>query len=360
MEIHSAFQPSSVLPRGLALAPDELSRRLYIAPADPLVEGSVRKLAVLLRQENYVLETIASTAEVMNWAADEAIIAHVEQLVRCIEADRPPFAGLTMDRLRLMGIVNVTPDSFSDGGHYFDTQTAINHGITLLEAGADILDIGGESTRPGALEVSSDEECQRVVPVIRALAERGATVSVDTRHAAVMGAAVEAGARIINDISALEGTDSLRVAAKSGASVILMHMQGDPHTMQQSPHYDAAPLDIYDYLADRLQACRNAGIEDDKLCIDPGIGFGKTAEHNLQVMAWLGLYQAFGLPVLLGASRKTFVARISQGEAPLSRVPGSLAAALAGAERGIHILRVHDVAETAQALAIWKGIRAAA
>jgi dihydropteroate synthase len=259
-----------------------------------------------------------------------------------------------------MGIVNVTPDSFSDGGCFFDSGAAIAHGLRLIEAGADILDVGGESTRPGAEAVDIDEEMRRVLPVIRALAEQGATVSVDTRHAAVMAAAVDSGAAIINDITGLEGDpQSLEVAARSGAAVVLMHRQGDPQVMQQNPHYAFAPLDIYDYLARRLEACRGAGIPAGRLCIDPGIGFGKTVEHNLQILSRLGLYHALGVPLLLGVSRKSFIGKLSRGEPAGERLAGSLTAALIGLGQGAQILRVHDVAETSQAAAVWLGIKTA-
>lgn len=374
-----SINPSPALPRGLLH--EDLTRGLYVGPVGVLggpvaaatltsglgwsVAGSALSYAlcnILWREGGRVYESVASFREILDWSAGEGqdLAMHVGRLLRRIGANRPSFAGLSLDRPRIMGIVNVTPDSFSDGGKFFDTERAVAHGVRLLEAGAHILDVGGESTRPGSDPVSPEEEQRRVLPVIRALAERGAVVSVDTRHAAVMGAAADNGAAIINDITALTGDDrALAVAAKSGAAIVLMHMQGEPGTMQQSPVYDCAPLDVYDYLADRLDACRAAGIPDERLCVDPGIGFGKSLEHNLQIMARLGLYHALGVPVLLGVSRKSFIAKIVPETPPTERLPGSLAAALAGLDQGVQIVRVHDVAETAQAVAVWHGVRSA-
>ena len=272
---------------------------------------------------------------------------------------RKAWGGLEMDAPRIMGIVNVTPDSFSDGGEVFDTQAAIARGLAMAEAGAAIIDVGGESTRPGAAPVSPEEEARRVLPVVRALAEKGLVVSIDTRHARIMGAAVEAGARIINDVTALLGdSGSMRVAAASGADLCLMHMQGDdPRSMQAAPHYDCAPLDVYDHLARRVRECVAAGITVERICLDPGIGFGKTPEHCAQVLGSLALLHGLGLPLLLGVSRKSFVARLSEGEAASARLPGTLAANLAGLDAGYQVLRVHDVPETVQAMAVWKAMR---
>jgi dihydropteroate synthase len=277
--------------------------------------------------------------------------------LEAITAPRPPFAGLALDRPRLMGVVNVTPDSFSDGGRYATREAAIAHARALLEAGADILDIGGESTRPGAAPVSVEEEIERVLPVIEALAGDGAPVSIDTRHAPVMRAALAAGARIVNDITAFTGDpEALSFAAAAGTAVVLMHMQGEPRTMQQNPTYCDAPLDVYDFFAERLAACAAAGIAPARIAIDPGIGFGKRDPHNLAILADLTIFHGLGCALLLGVSRKSFIGRLSRGEDTGHRLAGSLAAALAGLDRGVHILRVHDVAETAQAVAIWRAI----
>jgi dihydropteroate synthase len=256
-----------------------------------------------------------------------------------------------------MGVVNVTPDSFSDGGEFLDPAAAIAHGLRLHAEGADIVDVGGESTRPGAAAVPADEEIRRVVPVIEALAGAGVLVSIDTRTAAVMRAGIAAGARMINDISALRhDPEALATAGASGLPVVLMHSQGEPATMQVAPTYELAPLDVFDHLAARVQAWTDAGHDRAHLVIDPGIGFGKTLEHNLQILSQLGLYLGLGLPVLLGVSRKSFIGRLAGGAAPADRLPGSLAAALRGAAAGIALLRVHDVAATQQALAVWRAL----
>ncbi|HET6224015.1 MAG TPA: dihydropteroate synthase [Dongiaceae bacterium] len=288
---------------------------------------------------------------------DASAVPAINSRIHAITEPRAPFAGLALDRPRIMGVINATPDSFSDGGRYADPARAIAHGLALLEAGADILDVGGESTRPGAAPVPLAAEIDRTIPVVEALARAGAVVSIDTRHAAVMRAALAAGARIVNDITALTGDpESLAVVAGSAAAVVLMHMQGEPQTMQQEPRYRDAPLDIYDYLAARLAACAAAGIGPARIAVDPGIGFGKTVRHNVEILADLALYHGLGAALLLGVSRKSFIARLSRGEDAANRIAGSLAAALAGLDRGVQIIRAHDVVETAQAVTIWRAI----
>jgi dihydropteroate synthase len=273
------------------------------------------------------------------------------------EAPRAAFAGVAMNRPCVMGIVNVTPDSFSDGGDRFDAERAIADGLAMWRAGADFVDVGGESTRPGAAPVAPEEELRRVRPVVAALAGEGVRVSIDSRHAEVMAGAVEAGAAVINDVTALTGdADSLRVAADSGLPVVLMHMQGEPRSMQADPHYDDVALEVYDHLAERLAACEAAGIPRARIAVDPGIGFGKTLVHNLELLDRLTLFHGLGCPLLLGVSRKSFIGKLSRQEPPKDRLAGSLAAALAGVARGAQILRVHDVAETLQALAVWRAI----
>jgi dihydropteroate synthase len=267
------------------------------------------------------------------------------------------FDRFDLDRPLVMGIVNATPDSFSDGGDFFDTQGAIAQGLRLRDEGADILDIGGESTRPGAAPVPPDEERRRVVPVVEALAKAGAVVSIDTRHASTMAAALDAGARIVNDITALSGDpESLALVAARKASVVLMHMQGKPQTMQANPVYDDAPSDIARYLAGRIAACVAAGIPVERICVDPGLGFGKTVAHNAQILARVDVLRELGTAVLIGASRKSFIGALSKGERPKERLPGSLAAGLAAVAGGADILRVHDVGPTVQALKVWSAV----
>lgn len=270
------------------------------------------------------------------------------------------FAGLSLDRPRLMGVVNVTPDSFSDGGDFVDPGHAIAHGLQMVDDGADILDIGGESTRPGSKPVSIQEELDRVLPVVEGLAQAGHLVSIDTRHAEVMRHAVAAGAKIVNDVTALTGdSDSQGVCAEAGVDVVIMHMQGEPQTMQNNPTYDDAAADIMEYLMRRVSEMEEAGIGRTRIAVDPGIGFGKNLDHNLRVLSRLDEYKSTGLPVLLGVSRKSFISKIDRDVSPKDRVAGSIAAALAGYERGVRLFRVHDIAETRQALAVWGAIQGA-
>lgn len=251
-------------------------------------------------------------------------------------------------RTLLMGIVNVTPDSFSDGGRHPSEGTAVAHGLALMREGADVLDVGGESTRPGAEPVDAAEEMRRVVPVVRRLAEAGAIVSVDTSKASVAREALEAGAQVVNDVTAARDPDMLRVVAEAGAGVVLMHMKGEPRTMQESPHYEDVAKEVAAFLLGRAHAAERAGIARDRIALDPGLGFGKTLEHNLALLRALPDLKRLGYPVLVGASRKHFIARLTAapGEAlpsPQDRIEGTLAAHVAARERGADILRVHDV-----------------
>jgi dihydropteroate synthase len=269
---------------------------------------------------------------------------------------RPRFAGLAMDRPQIMGIVNVTPDSFSDGGQHDTAARAIAHGLRLVAEGADILDIGGESTRPGSEPVPLAEELRRVLPVIEGLrAQTEVRLSVDTRKSEVMRQAARAGVDILNDVSALtHDPDALDAAAATGLPVILMHAQGDPKTMNDDPQYSDLALDVYDFLADRVAACEAAGIPRAKLCVDPGIGFGKHLHHNVAMMANLSVLHGLGVPILLGASRKKMIAQLCDAPDPKDRVPGSLATVMVAANQGVQLMRVHDVAATRQALAVWR------
>ena len=269
----------------------------------------------------------------------------------------PSFAGLSLDKPRLFGVINVTPDSFSDGGEALALSEALKRGRAMLDDGADILDVGGESTRPGAEPGSAEEERARVVPVVKGLTEMGALVSIDTRRAEVMAAAIDAGAGVVNDVTALTGDqDSLGLVADRGVAVVLMHMQGEPGSMQENPQYENAAKDVFGTLKARFEACEEAGIRRLRIAVDPGIGFGKTVDHNLEILNRLDIYRGLGLPVLLGVSRKSFIAKLSRGEAPKDRVPGSLAAVLAAWAQGVRMFRVHDVAETHQALAVAQAI----
>jgi len=302
---------------------------------------------------------VLAAGTLAGWLGDQSAVVR-DQTARWRDRLAAPCSWPeTLPRRRplLMGVVNVTPDSFSDGGRFLEPDAAIAQGLRLHAEGADIVDVGGESTRPGAGAISDDEEIGRVVPVIEALAGRGILVSIDSRKATVMAAAVAAGARMINDISALRhDPQSLETAGASGLPVVLMHSQGEPATMQAQPTYDIAPLDVFDHLAARVDAWAAAGFERSRLLIDPGIGFGKTLDHNLEILGRLGLYLGLGLPLLLGASRKSFIGRLVDGAPPEGRLPGSLAAALHGLAAGAAVLRVHDVAATQQAVAIWQAM----
>jgi dihydropteroate synthase len=257
----------------------------------------------------------------------------------------------------IMGIVNVTPDSFSDGGQHSSIDAAIAHARQLVSEGADILDIGGESTRPGANAISVQEECARVVPVIDGCRDLGVTISIDSRKADVMAAAVAAGATLINDVSALEyDPSSLNFVAESGLPVCLMHSLADPKVMQDNPSYDDVVADVMAYLRGRVEVCEAAGIARGNIIVDPGIGFGKTVDHNLLLIKSLSAFQALGCDILLGASRKSFIGRITHEPEASKRIIGSVAVALHGAQAGARILRVHDVKETRQALEIWRAI----
>jgi dihydropteroate synthase len=266
---------------------------------------------------------------------------------------------LDLSSPRIMGILNVTPDSFSDGGRFDRTEDAIRHAERMVNEGADILDVGGESTRPGASAVGESEEIDRVIPVIESIVSRiDVPVSIDTSKAAVMNAAVKAGACMINDVNALRGADALEVAAGLGVPVCLMHMQGEPRTMQQSPSYSEVVSDVIEFLLRRVAACEAVGISRDNIVLDPGFGFGKTLEHNLSLLRALPSLVEQGYPVLAGISRKSMLGMIT-GRDVGQRLAGSLAAALIALQGGAAILRVHDVAETVDVLRVWQAVSTA-
>ena len=252
-----------------------------------------------------------------------------------------------------MGVVNVTPDSFSDGGSFLAPEAAVAHARRLVEEGADILDIGGESSRPGALPVSEQEELGRILPVLHGSKDLRVPVSVDTRRPAVMKAALEAGASMINDIEALTAPGALEAVAKSGCAVCLMHKKGEPATMQQAPQYEDVVAEVFAFLQDRIFACEKAGLSRDRVVVDPGFGFGKTVEHNLTLLRGLSRFEALGVPVLAGLSRKSTLGKLT-GRPAGERLAGSLAMALLALQGGATILRVHDVKETKDVMAVWQ------
>ena len=289
---------------------------------------------------------------------DEAMAA---DWVRLTAARAPLQMGartVRLDQPQVMGIVNATPDSFSDGGAYADPRAAAEAGAGQAAAGAAIIDVGGESTRPGAKEVWEGDEIERVLPVVQQLAAGGTAVSVDTRKGAVMEAAIGAGAGLVNDVSALLWDPrSAEVIAKAGVPVILMHHQGDPASMQDAPRYADVLVEVFEWLEERIDAAVEAGISREKILVDPGVGFGKTLAHNLELLNGLALFHGLGCAVVVGASRKRMIGALS-GEAPADqRLPGSLALALKAVEQGAQIVRVHDVPETVQALKVWRGLR---
>ena len=297
---------------------------------------------------------LRTLGELWNSDAGPAMLSANETLAR-LTSPRRRLAGLPMNAPQIMGVVNVTPDSFSDGGMLTTTAEAVAHALRLAEAGAAILDIGGESTRPGSEATPLDAELSRVLPVIEALAGKcEALISIDTRKAEVARRALQAGAHIINDITALTfDPEMMAVAAQTGVPVVLMHALGDPKTMQLDPRYDDAPTDIFDYLAGRVEACVANGIARERIVIDPGIGFGKTLNHNLQLMGSLSLLHGLGCPVVVGASRKRFIGTLTHEPIAANRVVGSVGAALAAAVQGVQIIRSHDVRETKAALDVF-------
>ena len=268
--------------------------------------------------------------------------------------------ALPLSPALVMGVVNVTPDSFSDGGVNFDPVAALASARAMTAAGADLIDVGGESTRPGSAEVSPAEEFDRVLPVVRDLAGRGAVVSVDTRHASVAAACVRAGASVINDISGFSDPAMVALAASCDAGLVVMHMRGDPGTMQDEPHYSEVVPEVAAYLLGQAVSLEAAGVARERIALDPGIGFGKTIAHNLELLRRLGEIAALGYPVLIGASRKRFIGEITGVAEPRERLAGSIAAALCAVENGAAIVRVHDVAETVQALAVARAVRGGA
>ncbi len=296
----------------------------------------------IIREGKNISRSIHSFAEVKN-----------HQLTDEIAKPRGGFAGFTLDHTKIMGIVNVTPDSFSDGGQHVESSSAITHGLILAEQGADILDVGGESTRPGSNEVSLDEERARIMPVIAALA-KDQVISVDTRKSSLMREAAAAGAKVINDVSALNfDPASASAIVETGLPVVLMHAQGEPRTMQLAPKYQDVALDVYDWLAERVEAAIAAGIPKSCIAVDPGIGFGKTIHHNLELLRQLTIFHSLGVTLLVGLSRKNMVGVLTGEKTAAKRVSGSVGGALQVAMMGTHILRVHDVKETVEALTVF-------
>ena len=355
--------------------------RLYLRPCDllagagaraaiaagaafPLAGGPMafRRCELLARGVAGTRRWQAPLAEIEAWARGHGgqVADRIAGLAKNLTAPRPAFAGVELDQPHLFGVLNVTPDSFSDGGEHADPDAAIVWGCRLGDDGAAIVDIGGESTRPGAQAVAVEEECRRVLPVVRDLAARGVVVSLDSRHADVMARALDAGAGVLNDVTALtHEAASLPLASRRHARVVLMHMQGDPQTMQKAPAYDDVVLDVFDYLEGRVAACEDAGMPRGDMCVDPGIGFGKTLAHNRALLASLSIFHGLGTAILVGVSRKSFLAGGRADMPPQARLAASIAAGLAALNAGVQFLRVHDVKVTRQAIDVWFSLRAA-
>lgn len=282
-----------------------------------------------------------------------------EPVRRRLTARRATIAGLDVTQPQIMGILNVTPDSFSDGGRHADVDTACAAALQMVADGATIIDIGGESTRPGAAEVPEAEEILRTAPVIEAIrAQSQVPISIDTRKATVGLEALEAGANLVNDVSGFTFDPALApLAAQASVPVCIMHAQGDPATMQEDPQYADVLLDVYDYLDAQIDRLEAIGVVREQIVIDPGIGFGKTLEHNLTLLRNLSLFHGLGCPILLGVSRKGFIGKIGEEPQAAARAPGSIAVGLAALAQGVQLLRVHDVAETVQALRLWQAVR---
>ncbi|MVO16711.1 dihydropteroate synthase [Parasedimentitalea huanghaiensis] len=280
-------------------------------------------------------------------------------VLRRLSGHRPTFAGLDLSQPQVVGILNVTPDSFSDGGDHDDPSVAVQAALQMVEQGADLIDIGGESTRPGAVLVPESEEITRTAPVIRALREvSDVPISIDTRKSGVAAATLEAGANLVNDVSGFTFDPELGpVAAAAGVPVCVMHAQGDPATMQQDPSYENVLLDVYDFLSAQIERLEAIGVLRDQIVIDPGIGFGKTLEHNQALLQGIALFHGLGCPILLGVSRKGFIGTIGKEPQATARAPGSIAVGLAALAQGVQFLRVHDVAATAQAIRLWQAVR---
>ncbi len=347
---------------------------LYLEPIG-LISGHIAKEAVALGGALPLAGGPLAFDSVRLWEGEPGKVKHaivristiqaideprIKELLDRIVSRRAPIAGVPMDRPHIMGIVNVTPDSFSDGGEHFETGDAISHATRLASEGASFIDIGGESTRPGAVPVPVEEEQRRLLPVLEALRDLGAPLSADTRKPEVMREAAKAGAAMFNDISALTfAENSLSTAAELKKPIVLMHAQGDPRTMQDDPSYVDVVMEVYDYLESRIEAAVSAGLSRESLIADPGIGFGKTAAHNRALLQSISVFHGLGVPILTGTSRKGFIQKVIRAKDPKERDAASVAAAIDAVSQGVQIVRVHDVLVTHQALCMWRYLRGA-
>ena len=346
---------------------------IYLEPAG-LLYGAVAKEAIGFGAALPLAGSSAiAFAAVRLWEGEPGNIKHaivrlstmqsideprVKELLDRLAAPRAAIAGVSMDTPRIMGIVNVTPDSFSDGGDHFEGEAAIGHAKKLAAGGADFIDIGAETTRPGSSPVPQDEELRRLLPVLKGLTGLPVPISADTRKPQVMREAAAAGAGILNDVSGLSfAAESLATAAELKLPAVIMHAQGSPETMQDNPVYMDAVIEVYDFLESRIAAAVEAGLPRECIIVDPGIGFGKTLAHNLTILHDISIFHGLGVPLMAGMSRKGFVQKLTGAEGPKESVAGSVAAAIDAVSQGVQIVRVHDVHETRQALSLWKAVR---
>ncbi len=310
-------------------------------------------LKLIVFHKNKYYSYFFSVYQFLDWiqSQEKSISILFNKQIKNFNKSNKKFCGYELNKPIIMGILNVTPDSFSDGGKYNNLETALSYSLKMLENGASIIDVGGESTRPGASPVDPTIEQQRVLPIIKSLCERGITVSVDTMHASTMDLALKSGAKIVNDVSALlYDKEALGIVRENSANVILMHMQKNPATMQAAPKYDNAPVEIFNFLKKRVDDCVSKGIDKNMISIDPGIGFGKLFSHNLEIIKDIMIFHMMGLPLLVGVSRKSFIGKLINQPNPENRTLGSVVLNFISAVKGVNILRVHDVDETHQAM----------
>ncbi|MGO9172409.1 MAG: dihydropteroate synthase [Rhodomicrobium sp.] len=345
---------------------------IYLEPVG-LLYGTVAREAIGLGAALPLAGTAIAFGAVRLWEGEPGNVKHaivristiqsideprVKELLDRLSAPRPPAAGVSLDRPRIMGIVNVTPDSFSDGGDHFEAGAAVEHARRLVAEGANIIEIGAESTRPGSSPVAAEEELGRLLPVLQGLSGLTVPVSVDTRKPEVMREAASAGAAVLNDVSSLTfAANSLSTAAELKKTVVLMHSQGTPETMQDNPVYKDAAIEVYGFLESRIEAATAAGLPRENIIADPGIGFGKTLAHNLYLLQSIALFHGLGVPLMTGVSRKAFIQRITGAETPKESTAGSISAAFDAVSQGVQIVRVHDVLATRQAIALWSSLR---
>ena len=344
-----------------------LNSKFYLAPSSLKLDTTGRfkvgnsvlsfdNFSLFFRSENTTKILKFDFENLIKFAKENHCVKEVEEKIHSIISKRHNIQGVSFKTPKVMGILNVTPDSFSDGGRYFSHENAINHGKKLSNDGAAILDIGGESSRPGSNPISFSEEYNRVIPVVKALS-KNILISVDTNKSKVMSESLKSGAKIINDVSSLtRDSKSLNIIKSSSCGVVLMHSKGLPVNMQDNPIYDDPILEIYDYLEDRVKICEKVGIEKKRIIVDPGIGFGKNDFHTKRIFRYLNLFHGLGCVLLVGSSRKSFIGRWSKIKDNQDRIGGSIASALWAINSGVNILRAHDVSPTLQAINIWTAI----